>query len=512
MSSDLALLRKRLRKLPREKKEAVACYVYELRRRKNDPLKSYREKYFGKPLSWVQDFVDINLPEYMRKVLQAIEDGYRRIAIHGPHGIGKSVFGSLIVPWAGSTSTDCKIPTTASAWRQLEKYLWPEIHKWNAKIHWEKIGIAPNLLTLSEIFAGDSQAFAVASDNAATIEGAHAVRVVYIFDEAKAIPVDTWVAAQGAFSTEGDHIHIALSTPGDCSGVFYDICSRKTGYEKWKVIHVSARDAIRAGRMSISWAREMRSIFGKDSPVYQNRVWGLFAKDSDDSVIPLSWVDAAIERWHRWKDEGCKREGVHIIGADTAGQGVDKTVFAHRFGKVITHLDRFGKSRPMECAGQLKIAMGADAKVHLDVCFGEGAGTADRLKEFPECAARVIPVKASEGTDQTDRSGHIHYANVRAAMWWNMREMLDPENKEEICLPDDPLLIGDLTAPRRKFRSNGDLLIESKDDIKARIGRSTDDGDAVVQAFYHPRQVDIHIVGMHDIVEEEQKEREAQNA
>jgi hypothetical protein len=32
--------------------------------------------------------------------------------------------------------------------------------------------------------------------------------------------------------------------------------------------------------------------------------------------------------------------------------------------------------------------------------------------------------------------------------------------------------------------SGGKIQVESKDDIKKRIGRSTDDGDAVVMAFF----------------------------
>jgi hypothetical protein len=45
-------------------------------------------------------------------------------------------------------------------------------------------------------------------------------------------------------------------------------------------------------------------------------------------------------------------------------------------------------------------------------------------------------------------------------------------------------LTGDLTAPHWRVMSGGKILIESKDEIRKRLGRSTDDGDAVVQAYY----------------------------
>ena len=48
----------------------------------------------------------------------------------------------------------------------------------------------------------------------------------------------------------------------------------------------------------------------------------------------------------------------------------------------------------------------------------------------------------------------------------------------------DPMLIGDLTAPRWREMAGGKILIESKDDISKRLGRSTDVGDSIVMAFW----------------------------
>jgi hypothetical protein len=53
-----------------------------------------------------------------------------------------------------------------------------------------------------------------------------------------------------------------------------------------------------------------------------------------------------------------------------------------------------------------------------------------------------------------------------------------------VCLPDDETLLGDLSAPQWKVLSGGKIQVEPKDEIRKRLGRSTDDGDAVVQAFF----------------------------
>ena len=74
---------------------------------------------------------------------------------------------------------------------------------------------------------------------------------------------------------------------------------------------------------------------------------------------------------------------------------------------------------------------------------------------------------------------------MRSAAWWNLREMLETE---PVALPPDDRLIGDLTAPHWRVMSGGKIKVESKDEIKKRINRSTDDGDAVIQAFWQAKR------------------------
>ena len=70
-----------------------------------------------------------------------------------------------------------------------------------------------------------------------------------------------------------------------------------------------------------------------------------------------------------------------------------------------------------------------------------------------------------------------------------MRELLDPSQPggSKIMLPDSETLLADLTAPHWKVLSGGSIQLESKDDIRKRLGRSTDEGDAVVMSFWQGR-------------------------
>ena len=96
---------------------------------------------------------------------------------------------------------DWKIPTTASGWRQLVKFLWPEVHKWSRRINWQKIGRRE--FTKEELLGRNlklnyGEAFALASNRPELIEGAHADSIMYVFDESKIIPDGTWDSAEGA--------------------------------------------------------------------------------------------------------------------------------------------------------------------------------------------------------------------------------------------------------------------------------------------------------------------------
>jgi len=421
----------------------------------------------------------------------------KKVAAYGPHGLGKTAIEALAILWFSTTrnyveeeeGADWKIPSTASVWRQLEKFLWPEVRKWSRRIRWKEMGIDPwsdhELLTLS-IKLRNGEAFALASDDPESIEGAHANHLLYTFDESKAIMASVWDAAEGAFAS-GDVYAFACSTPGEESGRFYEICSRKAGYEDWAVRHVTIDEAIAAGRVSEAWVKARVSQWGEGSPVFRNRVRGEFASSDSTGVIPLAWVEAATDRWAQQQDQGLDIPFT-CLGVDVGGGGNDQadlSVLVYRAGYTVTDIRRAGRQDTMETAGAVGAVLSRHGGYALVDSIGIGAGVVARLREMD---FDVVPFNAAEGAgDARDSSGELGFANKRAWAWWNLRELLDPGSPDPIALPPDDLLIGDLTAPRWRIQSGGRILVESKDDIRKRIGRSTDTGDAVVMAFSSQR-------------------------
>jgi len=450
---------------------------------------SFKYKYRDDPAAFMLDCIEWGDKEPASYQLEAASDlvQYGREAIRGPHGLGKTALAAWVVHWFALTRDgvdDWKIPTTASAWRQLTKYLWPEIHKWARKLKWDVIGREPynertELLSRS-LKLKTGEAFALASNQSDLIEGAHAEQLLYLFDEAKTIPDETWNSAEGAFST-GDCYWLAISTPGEPQGKFYNIHTRKRGNEDWNARHVTLTDSIKAGRINESWADQRRLDWGEESAVFQNRVLGEFAVSEEDSVIPLAHIEMAIERWFEW-DEADKPGDCNVFGVDV-GRGGDKSVYALRFDDAIDTLRRDNSKDTMQVTGKVIGIFRANpsAKAVIDV-IGVGAGVVDRARELGYQVDAFSAGASASG--KTDKSGELQFADIRSAAWWNLRELLAPDSGREIALPPDDLLIGDLTAPKWRVVSGGKIKVESKDKIRERIGRSTDSADAVIQAFY----------------------------
>lgn len=432
----------------------------ELARRRRQLWRRYEKS----PSGFAREIVGANPTSYQAEILETLFSK-RRIAVRSPHGAGKTAIAAWATLFGIATfGDDFKIVTTAGTWRQLTKFLWPEITKWYRRTKWAELGTRPELLMLS-MKAEGGEAFAVASDNPDLIEGAHASKLLYILDECKAIPERIWDSVEGAFAT-GTCFALAISTPGSRSGRFYDIFRRMAGFEDWQVRHVTLVEAIEMGRISKQWAEERKRQWGESSPVYQAKVLGEFPEQSEDSLISLAWIEAARER-------ELEPEGKKIGGLDVARFGDDDSCLVIRQGECVLEVRGWHGNDTMETAGRAKVS---GVEVCVDA-IGVGAGVVDRLKEqkYPAHAINVGE-KAVDGE---------RFKNLKTELFWNLRERfyngdidlsrIDQTSYDRLC--------GELTELKYKPMSDGTVMLESKEDLKKRLGRSPDYADALALAF-----------------------------
>jgi hypothetical protein len=130
------------------------------KRKRPKKAKAFADKYFFDPARFVKECFRWKKGDgpsfYQEDVLKSLAE-HRRISVRGPHGLGKTALSSWVVLWFALTreaaGIDWKIPTTASAWRQLTKFLWPEIDKWAKRLDWEKVGFRGEFAPRFEMLA-----------------------------------------------------------------------------------------------------------------------------------------------------------------------------------------------------------------------------------------------------------------------------------------------------------------------------------------------------------------------
>lgn len=203
--------------------------------------------------------------------------------------------------------------------------------------------------------------------------------------------------------------------------------------------------------------------------------------DDPFQVIPTHWVDLAQDRWKEIQSKADFKLGeMDSIGVDVARGGRDETIIARRYGKffgeLVCHSGTETPDGPTVASYVVK-ELRDQAPVHIDV-IGCGASPYDFLKKS---GIQTLGIDNRNTSYGVSREGGLRFINVRAETYWRLREALDPENGDDICLPPDPKLLGDLCALKWLYKKGG-IQAELKDEVIKRLGRSPDRGDAVVLA------------------------------
>jgi hypothetical protein len=200
-------------------------------------------------------------------------------------------------------------------------------------------------------------------------------------------------------------------------------------------------------------------------------------EDSPWQVCPTAWVDAAIARW----SEPAQRPPMDSLGVDVARGGRDSTVISRRHGMWFDRLLAYPGSQTPDgptCAGLVVAALRDQSPIWVDV-IGVGSSVYDHLRTM---GLQVTGVNVAERALGSDKSGRLRFQNQRSETWWALRDALDPASNTGIALPPDQRLRADLTAPTWSL-SGSTIVVESKEAIVKRIGRSPDFGSAVCLAL-----------------------------
>lgn len=403
------------------------------------------------------------------------------IVTHNCKGPGKSALLAWLAWNFLGTRLHPKVAATSITADTLADTLWAEMAKWQSKspflknqFVWQKTRIfAKNYPETWFMSARSWSKSADAQSQADTLAGLHADYIMFLLDEAGGIPDSVMAAAEAALaSCKEGHLVIA-GNPTMREGPLYRAAT--TERHLWHVVEITGDpdDPKRSPRISVQWAREQIEKYGKDSPWVLVNVFGRFPPGSLNALIGPDEIQAAMKRmYHDWD----YRNAARVLGVDVARFGDDSSVIMPRQGLQVF---------PPIQLRNVDSNAGADAVARkwedwqADACFvdnsgGFGAGWIDALKRLGRTA---IPV------DYSGAPADMRYFNKRAEMYFTAVQWI----REGGALPEIPEILKALPAMTYTFKGER-MILEPKENIKAKIGFSPDHADSFVQTFHSPIQ------------------------
>lgn len=462
----------------------------------------------------------------------------RYTAVPSCHSAGKSYFSALKVGHFIDSHTlgSAFAVTTAPTSAQIESVLWRELHRVHAKADLRgrltRSGY-PQWRIGDELIAYGRRPTEIAS-----FQGIHARFVLIILDEADGIPEQLWIAAD-TLASSGKVRVLAIGNPDSAESHFARVCKPGSGWNVVRIDGLRTPNFTRQGvahypelkqymvdngipfadkeiervpqavkaewkdvLLSPEWVYERMQRWGvsrriedqadgsskvtwTEPALWLSKVRGRSPTEGSEGIIPLSWVELAIQRWLEWDAAGRKAlEGRFIFGGDIADSGKDETVISRRQGYGIIDFTRTPLQDTDTTAKRLAARLRAN--VNSTACIdgsGVGAGVVNQLRGMRLPVIAFIGAARPDGV--TDLTGEFTFANIRTAAYWKVRELLDPVNSPvEVMLPPDEDMKTDLTLPTWSVKTGAVIAMEPKEALMKRLRRSPDVGDCTAISFW----------------------------
>lgn len=440
-----------------------------------------RARWRTNPLLYVKQRFGVTPTWQQADILEALLPEGAKVSVRSGHGIGKSSSASWAICWFLETHDFAKIPCTAPSSHQLKDILWGELSKWRREA--DRLSTTrghPPKYWLSRLFklvssslydpqAKEWGAFArtAAKENPEALQGFHAEHLLFVIDESSGVPEEIFEAAEGALSTAGARV-LMLGNPTRTSGTFY--ASHHADRASYTTLHFRSQDS---PLVDDGYRPRLVQKWGADSNVVRVRADGEFPTQEADVLIPLELAEACLDRP---KAQGI---GTRKLGVDPARYGSDRTVLVLRQGHVIEHIQIASKQDTMVTVGRIvqAVTLWQVDEVCVDV-IGLGGGIVDRLIELQEAGTlqcEVTPVNVAEVAPEPSQ-GEPRARLLRDYLWLELARWLRDEAPVFAAADREAMsdLAGELSSVRYKVDSNGRIVVESKDEMRKRLGHSPD--------------------------------------
>lgn len=407
-----------------------------------------------------------------------LNDPLRRVAVSGCTSSSKTRSAAMtVVSWLLAYSPLARVYTFAPSGRQVAGNLWGEIRRMELRA---KTCIGGTLMPKDTRweFGPDWFAHGFTTDQPEMVHGIHGRNILVILDDAHGISKE--------MSDEIENIKAGATTTilmlynkTRLSGPTHDCNHRERKLWRNIAIPYSSTPNARANAPVIpemltpATVEDWKIKFGEESNAFRIKVLDEYPTQESDTLIPLDWIEMAVARRNP--------PGVPVLGVDVARFGDDESVFAPLLGRKLMALDCYRGQDLMETVGraEMKRKEIRSAYAYVDE-IGMGSGVVDRWREVVQTSAAIMGINVAEKARDEEQ-----FANLRAELYWHLREAFNPKGVAPLEIPNDPDLIAQLSAIKYKINSAGKIQMEPKEDTKKRLGQSPDRADALMLANAH---------------------------
>lgn len=475
------------------------------------------DRWQNHPDGWnlfIKEGLGIRLDSDQRKIVKAVQHN-KRISVRSGNSRGKDYVAAALAICNVVLRYPSKTILTAPTGRQVTEIMMAEISKMYKN---SKVSIGGELLTSKIKFENKEHyllGFKAADKKMEAWSGFHSPNIMVIVTEASGLEKENFDAIEGIL--QGDSKLIIIFNPIRTTGEAFK-STRDPAYIKFRLnslksVNVRAKKILIPGQVDWDWINDRIGKPGwsiliseeefdltmydfkwegkcyRPSPLFMVKVLGEFPRESDDVLVPYIWIEQANNRWLEWQASVKLETHPTFVGVDVAGMGSDQTVCVYRMHNIIKKIEVFNFKK--DATIHMKIATKV-MEILKDIqggaidAIGEGAGVYSAMIQN-ECS-NIINGKGSYSAEGlTDLSGERKFLNMRAFLYWSIRDALDPAYGFDLMLPPDDELMQELSEIH--YETNiltGKIKIEKKDDIKKNIGRSPDKADALSFSFYPP--------------------------
>ena len=451
-----------------------------------------KETYSSDPVVFMEKTLGYQMWDKLVEICYSVRDNHNTV-VSSSFGTGKSISAAALACWWLVTKEPSMVITLAPTHAQVNGIIWNYIRSVakKAKLPGQVLETPKWKINEDKIAYGLSPRKGTDIDMA-SLQGRHSPNLLVIMDEGAGLPKLVWDTVQGLAVGDNNRV-LVISNPVEQSGPLWTALNS----DNWHQIYISSFDHpnVKQGREVIpgavtrqwvedrclDWATEVNpntldaieipwtKRWYKPMPIFKAKVLGIAPEQAEDQLIPISWVEAAkiVEAPHG---------GEIVIGLDPARGGDDDSAVCIRHGMNVVYLARRKGQDSNQLAAWLKQLMHEynANKIYVDE-IGIGAGTVDVSRRI---GLPVLGINFARSAIEKTR-----FVNLRSQCWWYLREAL---RNSKLQLLRDPQLDADLSTPKYWYDLHGRVQLESKDELRKRLGRSPDSADALALTFAQP--------------------------